>query len=70
MPLVRGMSDSRSALTLGRLVFDVVPLPFTSTCPQEACGRGPGGVEHNSIQDLSYPRMVWTKLLEYTNSDP
>ena len=81
MPLLRGISDFyvSYAVPSNSSIFgpfgvrhgataDELSLPFT--CSQEVCGGGTGGAEHNAMQDLAYARMVWTKLLEYTNPDP
>ena len=81
MPLLRGISDFyvSYAVPSNSSVFgpfgvrhgatgDEISLPFT--CSQEVCHGGAAGAEHNAMQDLAYARMVWTKLLQYTDSDP
>lgn len=45
-----------------------ISLPFS--CSQEVCHGAGNGAEANSHQDLSYMRMVLSKLLQYSNLDP
>eukprot|EP01052_Picozoa_sp_SAG31_P032010 SAG31_NODE_3463_length_4245_cov_2.612397_2_plen_198_part_00 len=65
-PFLRGVARFYTTYSVP-VVGGGVKLPYT--CPQEVCGgvNKSRGTVHNAHQDVAYAKMVFAKLLQYTD---